>query len=91
MTGEVMGLDTDFGLAFAKSQEAAGNFLPRSGSVFFSVKKQLRRNIIFMMKTMAAMGFKIYASEGTWKVLSSSGINVKWFLKSGKRKLMSSI
>jgi carbamoyl-phosphate synthase large subunit len=85
-TGEVMGLDTDFGLAFAKSQEAAGNFLPRSGSVFISVKNSMRRNIIFMMKTMAAMGFKIYASEGTWKVLSSSGINVKMVPKIGEGK-----
>jgi carbamoyl-phosphate synthase large subunit len=85
-TGEVMGLDTDFGLAFAKSQEAAGNFLPRSGSVFISVKNSMRRNIIFMVKTMAAMGFKIYASEGTWKVLSSNGINVKMVPKIGEGK-----
>jgi carbamoyl-phosphate synthase large subunit len=85
-TGEVMGLDTDFGLAFAKSQEAAGNFLPRSGSVFVSVKNSMRRNIIFMMKTMASMGFKIYASEGTWKVLSSNGINVKMVPKIGEGK-----
>lgn len=85
-TGEVMGIDKDFGLAFAKSQEAAGNNLPRSGAVFISVRNSMRRNIIFMVKTIAAMGFKIYASEGTWKVLSSNGINAKMVPKIGEGK-----
>lgn len=85
-TGEVMGLDKDFGLAFAKSQEAAGNCLPRSGSVFISVKNSMRRNIIFMVKTIAALGFKIYASEGTWRVLKSNGINAKMVPKIGEGK-----
>ncbi len=85
-TGEVMGLDKDFGLAFAKSQEAAGNKLPRRGSVFISVRNSMRRNIIFMVKTLSAMGFKIYASEGTWRVLSSSGINTKMVPKIGEGK-----
>ena len=85
-TGEVMGLDSDFGLAFAKSQEAAGNNLPRSGTVFISVKNSMRRNIIFMAKMIASMGFKIYASEGTWRVLSSNGINAKMVPKIGEGK-----
>ncbi len=85
-TGEVMGLDTDFGLAFAKSQEAAGNNLPRSGTVFISVKNSMRRNIIFMAKMIASMGFKIFASEGTWRVLSSNGINAKMVPKIGEGK-----
>jgi carbamoyl-phosphate synthase large subunit len=85
-TGEVMGLDKDFGLAFAKSQEAAGNNLPRSGAVFISVKNSMRRNIIFMVKAMQTMGFKIFASEGTWRVLSSNGINVKMIPKIGEGK-----
>jgi carbamoyl-phosphate synthase large subunit len=85
-TGEVMGLDKDFGLAFAKSQEAAGNNLPRSGSVFISVKNSMRRNIIFMAKMIASMGFKIYASEGTWRVLSTNGINAKMVPKIGEGK-----
>ncbi|MFP4163981.1 MAG: carbamoyl-phosphate synthase large subunit [Chitinispirillaceae bacterium] len=85
-TGEVMGIDQDFGLAFAKSQEAAGNKLPRRGSVFISVKNSMRRNIIFMVKTLASMGFKILASEGTWRVLSSSGINTKMVPKIGEGK-----
>ncbi len=85
-TGEVMGLDKDFGLAFAKSQEAAGNNLPRDGAVFISVRNSMRRNIIFMAKIIATMGFRIYASEGTWRVLSSNGINVKMVQKIGEGK-----
>jgi carbamoyl-phosphate synthase large subunit len=85
-TGEVMGLDRDFGLAFAKSQEAAGNNLPRGGAVFISVRNSMRRNIIFMAKTIAAMGFKLYASEGTWRVLSSNHISTKMVPKIGEGK-----
>jgi carbamoyl-phosphate synthase large subunit len=85
-TGEVMGLDKDFGLAFAKSQEAAGNILPRSGAVFISVRNSMRRNIIFMVKNIEAMGFCIYASEGTWRVLSSNGVNAKLVQKIGEGK-----
>jgi carbamoyl-phosphate synthase large subunit len=85
-TGEVMGLDKDFGLAFAKSQEAAGNNLPRSGAVFISVRNSMRRNIIFMAKAIAAMGFNIYASEGTCRVLTSNGINAKLVQKIGEGK-----
>ncbi|MBN1129688.1 MAG: carbamoyl-phosphate synthase large subunit, partial [Chitinispirillaceae bacterium] len=85
-TGEVMGLDRDFGLAFAKSQEAAGNILPRCGAVFISVRNSMRRNIIFMVKDIAAMGFRIYASEGTWRVLNSSGVNAKLVQKIGEGK-----
>jgi carbamoyl-phosphate synthase large subunit len=85
-TGEVMGIDKDFGLAFAKSQEAAGNVLPRSGTVFLSVKNSMRRNIIFMAKKIDDMGFKICASEGTCKVLRSNGVNAKEVPKIGEGK-----
>jgi carbamoyl-phosphate synthase large subunit len=85
-TGEVMGIDKNFGLAFAKSQEAAGNVLPRSGTVFISVKNSMRRNIIFMVKKIADMGFKICASEGTCKVLRSNGVNAKMVPKIGEGK-----
>ena len=85
-TGEVMGIDKDFGLAFAKSQEAAGNVLPRSGTVFISVKNSMRRNIIFMAKKIADMGFRICASEGTCKVLRSNGVNAKMVPKIGEGK-----
>jgi carbamoyl-phosphate synthase large subunit len=85
-TGEVMGIDKNFGMAFAKSQEAAGNVLPRSGTVFISVKNSMRRNIIFMAKKIADMGFKICASEGTCKVLRSNGVNAKMIPKIGEGK-----
>jgi carbamoyl-phosphate synthase large subunit len=85
-TGEVMGIDKDFGLAFAKSQEAAGNVLPRSGTIFLSVKNSMRRNIIFMAKKIADMGFKLCASEGTCKVLRSNGVNAKEVPKIGEGK-----
>ena len=85
-TGEVMGIDKNFGMAFAKSQEAAGSILPRSGTVFISVKNSMRRNIIFMAKKIADMGFKICASEGTSKVLRSNGVNAKMIPKIGEGK-----
>ena len=75
-----------FRACLRKSQEAAGNFLPRDGAVFISVRNSMRRNIIFMAKIIAAMGFRIYASEGTWRVLSSNGINVKMVQKIGEGK-----
>jgi carbamoyl-phosphate synthase large subunit len=81
-----MGIDRDFGLAFAKSQEAAGNKLPRKGAVFISVRNSMRRNIIFMVKKIAELGFKIFASEGTCKVLRSNGVNVKMVSKIGEGK-----
>jgi carbamoyl-phosphate synthase large subunit len=85
-TGEVMGLDRDFGQAFAKSQEAAGNRLPRSGNVLVSVRDGMRRNIVFMMKDLAERGFRIYATEGTCKALRSSGINATIVHKIGEGK-----
>jgi len=85
-TGEVMGIDMDFGLAFAKSQEAAGQFLPRNGTVYISVKSGLQRHIIFMAKKLAELGFRICASDGTAKVLHSNGVNAKIVPKIGEGK-----
>jgi len=85
-TGEVMGIDRDFGLAYAKSQEAAYNPLPRQGKVFISVRNSMRRNIIFMAKKLTDMGFKIYATEGTAKVLKSNGVFAKQVYKIGEGK-----
>jgi carbamoyl-phosphate synthase large subunit len=85
-TGEVMGLDKDFAMAYAKSQAAAGNVLPKSGRVFVSVRNSMRRNIIFMVKKLAEMGFQIYASEGTSKVLRSNNVNAKTVYKIGEGK-----
>ncbi len=85
-TGEVMGLDRDFGLAYGKSQEAAYNPLPRHGKVFISVRNSMRRNIIFMVKKLADLGFQICATEGTAKVLRSNGVNAKRVYKIGEGK-----
>ncbi len=85
-TGEVMGLDRNFGLAYGKSQEAAYNPLPRHGKVFVSVRNSMRRNIIFMVKKLADLGFQILATEGTAKVLRSSGVNAKRVYKIGEGK-----
>ncbi len=76
-TGEVMGIDTTFGAAYAKSQLAAGQKLPVKGNVFISVKNQDKRNIIFVAKKLADLGFKIMATSGTADALKSNDIDVQ--------------
>ncbi|MFA6142463.1 MAG: carbamoyl-phosphate synthase large subunit [Candidatus Omnitrophota bacterium] len=76
-TGEVMGLDTTFGAAYAKSQIAAGQNLPTKGSVFISVKNQDKRNMLFVAKKLADLGFRIMATSGTADALKSSDIDVQ--------------
>ncbi|MFZ2178566.1 MAG: carbamoyl-phosphate synthase large subunit [Rhodococcus sp. (in: high G+C Gram-positive bacteria)] len=73
-TGEVMGIDVDFGTAFAKSQTAAYGSLPTSGSVFVSVANKDKRSLIFPVKRLADLGFRILATEGTAAVLRRNGI-----------------
>jgi carbamoyl-phosphate synthase, large subunit len=76
-TGEVMGIDATFGSAYAKSQIAAGQKLPTKGNVFISVKNQDKRNIVFVAKKLADLGFKIVATSGTAEALKSNDIDVK--------------
>ncbi|MDD4981372.1 MAG: carbamoyl-phosphate synthase large subunit [Candidatus Omnitrophota bacterium] len=76
-TGEVMGIDKDFGRAYIKSQLAAGQKLPRKGNVFISVRDRDKRQVIFIAKKLADLGFNIYASTGTADALNKSGIKVK--------------
>ncbi|MBI5124288.1 MAG: carbamoyl phosphate synthase large subunit, partial [Candidatus Omnitrophica bacterium] len=76
-TGEVMGIDTTFGSAYAKSQIAAGQKLPTKGNVFISVKNQDKRNIIFVAKKLADLGFKIMATSGTADALKSNDIDIQ--------------
>lgn len=76
-TGEVMGIDSTFGAAYAKSQIAAGQKLPTKGSVFISVKNQDKRNIIFVAKKLADLGFNIMATSGTADALKSNDIDVQ--------------
>ncbi|MDH5662580.1 MAG: carbamoyl-phosphate synthase large subunit, partial [Elusimicrobiota bacterium] len=73
-TGEVMGIDSSFGIAFYKSQVAAGSALPRSGKIFISVKNDDKRDIVFIAKKLFDIGFEIIATEGTSKVLRSNNI-----------------
>ncbi len=75
-TGEVMGIDKDYGMAFAKAQIAAGQNLPTQGGVFISVKDHDKRTVSFISKKLYDMGFKIYATSGTAKVLKNTGIDV---------------
>ncbi|HEY3374325.1 MAG TPA: carbamoyl-phosphate synthase large subunit [Candidatus Aquicultor sp.] len=74
-TGEVMGIDTSFGIAFAKAQISAGLNLPtKKGSVFISVRNQDKRSIIFPAQRLHQLGFKIYATKGTATMLTRNGV-----------------
>jgi carbamoyl-phosphate synthase large subunit len=73
-TGEVMGIDSTFGLAFYKSQIAAGQILPKKGKVFISVRNNDKRNIVFIAKKLHDLGLKLIATGGTAKVLKSNNI-----------------
>lgn len=73
-TGEVMGMDTSIGMAFVKSQMAAGNTLPLSGNVFLSVRDEDKEDVAKTAKDLIALGFTIYATRGTSTVLRENGI-----------------
>ncbi len=73
-TGEVMGIATDFGSSFAKSQTAAYGSLPASGTVFVSVANRDKRSLVFPVKRLADLGFHILATEGTAEMLRRNGI-----------------
>ena len=76
-TGEVMGIDSNFPKAFAKSQEAAYGGLPASGSVFVSVADRDKRAIVLPVLRLSQLGFTILATEGTAEVLARYGIEAK--------------
>ncbi|NMO00433.1 carbamoyl-phosphate synthase large subunit [Gordonia sp. TBRC 11910] len=73
-TGEVMGIDADFGRAFAKSQTAAYGALPLSGAIFVSVANKDKRALLFPVKRLADLGFSILATDGTANMLARNGI-----------------
>jgi carbamoyl-phosphate synthase large subunit len=75
-TGEVMGIDADLGLAYAKSQMAAPPALPKGGSVFISVKDDDKANIISLAHEFVGLGFKIIATSGTAAMLAAAGVPV---------------
>jgi carbamoyl-phosphate synthase large subunit len=80
-TGEVMGIDHSFGLAFAKSQMAAGFKVPTSGSVFISVHDYHKDKIADVARSFQKIGFKILATKGTAKYLNERGIEAETVLK----------
>lgn len=80
-TGEVMGIDKDFGLAYYKAQLAAGMELPLAGTVFISVNDDDKNKLIPIAKNFEDLGFKIVATEGTYNVLTNNGIAVEKVFK----------
>jgi carbamoyl-phosphate synthase large subunit len=73
-TGEVMGLDQSFAVAFAKSQIGGGSRLPREGTVFVSVKDADKPRIVDAIRLLSALGFTIIATAGTQRYLAGQGI-----------------
>jgi carbamoyl-phosphate synthase large subunit len=76
-TGEVMGIDKDFGMSFAKSQMAAGNPMPMSGRVFLSVKDKDKAGVLEVAQGLEKTGFQIVATRGTADYLRKRGISVE--------------
>jgi carbamoyl-phosphate synthase large subunit len=80
-TGEVMGIDRTFGIAYAKSQLGAGQNLPTSGTIFISVRDQDKRDVIFIAEKLSGLGFKLVATKGTAQALAQNKIDVTVVLK----------
>ncbi|NPA33213.1 MAG: ATP-grasp domain-containing protein, partial [Aquificae bacterium] len=80
-TGEVMGIDEEFGLAYYKAQLSAGYRLPEKGNVFISVADRDKPKILELAKGFVELGFNIYATSGTYRFLKEHGIPAKPVLK----------
>src|SRR3979409_101423 len=80
-TGEVMGLDADLGIAYAKSQMAAGSPLPVSGRVFISVSDAHKHEVAEIANLFADLGFELVATGGTATVLAKAGLKVRRIFK----------
>jgi len=76
-TGEVMGIAKSFGQAFAKAQLAAGQRLPRKGTLFISVSDRDKRHVVPLGRELAALGFKLIATRGTAATLRAAGIEAE--------------
>ena len=76
-TGEVMGFDKDFGMAFAKSQISSSNFLPTKGLAFLSVKNSHKEEVIKIAKKLKKLGFALSGTKGTANVISKNGIKCR--------------
>ncbi|GAB5559487.1 MAG: carbamoyl-phosphate synthase large subunit [Synoicihabitans sp.] len=75
-TGEVMGLDSDLGVAFAKAQAAAKPGLPNEGNIFLSVKDEDKPKAVDLARRLSRLGFKIFSTSGTATVLAENGVEV---------------
>jgi carbamoyl-phosphate synthase large subunit len=80
-TGEVMGIDADFGKAFAKAALAAGQRLPLSGTVFVSTSDRDKPGVVPVVKDFMELGFHVVATEGTKRTLKDRDLDVELVLK----------
>src|ERR1700741_4363910 len=80
-TGEVMGISTSYGQAFAKAQLAAGQKLPSSGTVFISVNDRDKKHLTTIGKELSALGFQLTATRGTAAALEAAGIEAEAVFK----------
>jgi carbamoyl-phosphate synthase large subunit len=83
-TGEVMGIDPNFGRAFAKAQMGTGYPLPTEGTAFISVRNKDKRAVTFVARELHELGFKIVATHGTAKVLTRAGVPTELVYSIGK-------
>ncbi|PIG90775.1 carbamoyl-phosphate synthase large subunit [Gloeocapsopsis sp. IPPAS B-1203] len=92
-TGEVMGIDSDFGKAFAKAELGAGETLPRQGTVFVSMSDRDKTLVVPVVKDFIDLGFKVVATDGTRRVLKEHGLDVELILKlhEGRPNVLDSI
>jgi carbamoyl-phosphate synthase large subunit len=84
-TGEVIGIDDDYGRAYYKAMEAAGNRLPRDGSVFLSVRDEDKKRIMPIASELHELGFKLYATRGTAQYLKEFGVPCEMVYKVGEK------
>ncbi|HEY9695796.1 MAG TPA: carbamoyl-phosphate synthase large subunit [Trichocoleus sp.] len=92
-TGEVMGIDSDFGKAFAKAELAASQHLPLKGTVFVSMNDRDKQAAVAVVKDLLNLGLKIVATQGTRKILRENGLDVDLVLKvhEGRPHILDSI
>jgi len=80
-TGEVMGIDQKFEIAFAKSQVAAGNALPRQGTAFISLARQDKQSFIDAARILESLGMRLVGTSGTAKIIREAGIKIETIRK----------
>ncbi|SHI75277.1 carbamoyl-phosphate synthase large subunit [Rubritalea squalenifaciens DSM 18772] len=85
-TGEVMGIDADLGLAYAKAQISAFNPLPTEGNVFFSVNDRDKPESLEIARELVDLGFTVYSTGGTYKFLKAEGVPVERLYKLAEQK-----